>query len=505
MDRDEPPFATAAPGHRRPVRPVLEGVHPGDGQGRLRRAARPRRPSATSRSASYDDVTHLSLPVDPSFAHRPADGEVQAVFFGLGADGTVGANKNSVKIIGEDTDLFAQGYFVYDSKKSGSVTVSHLRFGPEPIRSTYLIERRRLRGLPPVRAARQGRRAGARPSRARRSCSTRPTAPTRCGTTCPVEVQRADHRQAASTSGSSTRTRVANEVGMGSRINTVMQPCFFAAVRRAAGARRRSPRIKASRREDVRQSAGEAIVDAQLRRHRRARWSAGPRPGRPAGARPCRSASRVPPDARATSCSGSPPRMLAGQGDLLPGQRAAGRRHVPHRHARSTRSGPSRRRSRSGTRPSASTAASARIVCPHAAIRMKVFPPAAAGRRPADFKSQGVRVAGAARPPAHDPGRPRRLHRLRRLRRRLPGQEQDRGQPQGHQHGAGRARTATVERPRWDFFQSIAPARPRGLMAHDTVKGSQLLAAAVRVLRRLRRLRRDAVPQAPHASCSATG
>ena len=65
---------------------------------------------------------------------------MQAVFFGLGSDGTVGANKSSVKIIGEDTDLFAQGYFVYDSKKSGSVTVSHLRFGPEPIRSTYLVD-----------------------------------------------------------------------------------------------------------------------------------------------------------------------------------------------------------------------------------------------------------------------------------------------------------------------------------------------------------------------------
>ena len=62
------------------------------------------------------------------------------MFFGLGSDGTVGANKASVKIIGESTDLFAQGYFVYDSKKSGSVTVSHLRFGPEPIRSTYLVE-----------------------------------------------------------------------------------------------------------------------------------------------------------------------------------------------------------------------------------------------------------------------------------------------------------------------------------------------------------------------------
>jgi pyruvate-ferredoxin/flavodoxin oxidoreductase len=63
-----------------------------------------------------------------------------AVFWGLGSDGTVSANKNSIKILGEETDLQAQGYFVYDSKKSGAVTVSHLRFGPAPIRSTYLVE-----------------------------------------------------------------------------------------------------------------------------------------------------------------------------------------------------------------------------------------------------------------------------------------------------------------------------------------------------------------------------
>ena len=64
---------------------------------------------------------------------------MRALFYGLGADGTVGANKNSIKIIGEETDNYAQGYFVYDSKKSGAMTISHLRFGPQPIRSTYLI------------------------------------------------------------------------------------------------------------------------------------------------------------------------------------------------------------------------------------------------------------------------------------------------------------------------------------------------------------------------------
>ena len=85
-----------------------------------------------------EDVTHTSLEYDPSFV---IEGEkvVRAMFYGLGSDGTVGANKNSIKIIGTETDNFAQGYFVYDSKKAGSMTVSHLRFGPEQIRSTYLI------------------------------------------------------------------------------------------------------------------------------------------------------------------------------------------------------------------------------------------------------------------------------------------------------------------------------------------------------------------------------
>ncbi|MEK6410641.1 MAG: pyruvate:ferredoxin (flavodoxin) oxidoreductase [Acidobacteriota bacterium] len=87
-----------------------------------------------------DDVSFSSLPYDASFNTEPED-EVRAVFWGLGSDGTVSANKNSIKIIGEETSNYAQGYFVYDSKKAGAVTVSHLRFGPRPIHSTYLIQR----------------------------------------------------------------------------------------------------------------------------------------------------------------------------------------------------------------------------------------------------------------------------------------------------------------------------------------------------------------------------
>ena len=88
----------------------------------------------------HDDVSHTSLDYDPEFSVEP-DSVVRAMFYGLGADGTVGANKNSIKIIGENTDNYGQGYFVYDSKKSGAMTVSHLRFGPQPIRSSYLISK----------------------------------------------------------------------------------------------------------------------------------------------------------------------------------------------------------------------------------------------------------------------------------------------------------------------------------------------------------------------------
>ena len=87
-----------------------------------------------------DDVTHTSIPYDPDYSTE-GDDVVRAMFYGLGSDGTVGANKNSIKIIGEETDNSAQGYFVYDSKKAGAQTVSHLRFGPRPIHSTYLISK----------------------------------------------------------------------------------------------------------------------------------------------------------------------------------------------------------------------------------------------------------------------------------------------------------------------------------------------------------------------------
>jgi pyruvate-ferredoxin/flavodoxin oxidoreductase len=123
---------------RRALRARLEGVHAGDAEGRVRRDGA-RRPSPLHRGHPRRRV---GLVARRTTRLRPrARRRVARLFFGLGADGTVSANKASIKIIGEETPLFAQGHFEYDSRKAGSTTISHLRFGPRPIRSTYRISR----------------------------------------------------------------------------------------------------------------------------------------------------------------------------------------------------------------------------------------------------------------------------------------------------------------------------------------------------------------------------
>ena len=96
-----------------------------------------------------DDVSFTSIPVDESF-HLGAEGIVECLFYGLGSDGTVGANKNSIKIIGDETENSAQGYFEYDSKKAGTYTISHLRFGPKKIKESLPRLKSRLYRLPQV-------------------------------------------------------------------------------------------------------------------------------------------------------------------------------------------------------------------------------------------------------------------------------------------------------------------------------------------------------------------
>lgn len=172
-----------------------------------------------------DDVTHTSLDYDPHFSTE-ADNVVRALFYGLGSDGTVGANKNSIKIIGEETDNYAQGYFVYDSKKSGSVTVSHLRFGPNPIRSTYLISEANFTACHQWEFITQFNLLDAAVPGSTFLINS-PYDPAETWSRLPVNLQRQivdKHLKVYCINAS----QVAKEAGMGQRINTVMQTCFFA-------------------------------------------------------------------------------------------------------------------------------------------------------------------------------------------------------------------------------------------------------------------------------------
>jgi pyruvate-ferredoxin/flavodoxin oxidoreductase len=172
-----------------------------------------------------DDVSHTSLPVDPEFSTEP-DNVIRAMFYGLGADGTVGANKNSIKIIGEGTNNYAQGYFVYDSKKSGSMTVSHLRFGPEPIRSTYLVSRANfvachlptfLEKFDMVKPLIPGG----------TFLLNTPYSKDEVWSKLPTPLQEQLIAKKAKFYVIDA-TKVARDSGMGGRINTIMQVCFFA-------------------------------------------------------------------------------------------------------------------------------------------------------------------------------------------------------------------------------------------------------------------------------------
>ncbi|HEX5631105.1 MAG TPA: pyruvate:ferredoxin (flavodoxin) oxidoreductase, partial [Acidimicrobiia bacterium] len=170
-----------------------------------------------------DDVTGLSLEFDPAYRAEP-DGVTGAVFFGMGSDGTVGANKNTVKIIGEHTPLFAQGYFVYDSKKSGSMTVSHLRFSPVPIRSTYLVDRADFIGVHHFGLLDSTDVL----SRAADGATLLLNTPHGAATweRLPVEVQRRIIERRMKVHGIDADA-VAEAVGLGKRVNTVLQTCFF--------------------------------------------------------------------------------------------------------------------------------------------------------------------------------------------------------------------------------------------------------------------------------------
>ncbi|MGA7503368.1 MAG: pyruvate:ferredoxin (flavodoxin) oxidoreductase [Candidatus Sulfotelmatobacter sp.] len=173
----------------------------------------------------HDDVGHTSLSYDPEFSSEP-ENVVRAMFYGLGADGTVGANKNSIKIIGENTDNYAQGYFVYDSKKSGAMTVSHLRFGPQPIRSSYLVSKANfvachqwifLERYDMLKSLVSGG----------TFLLNSPFGPNEVWDNLPRPVQEQIIAKKAKFYVIDAY-QVARDAGMGSRMNTILQVCFFA-------------------------------------------------------------------------------------------------------------------------------------------------------------------------------------------------------------------------------------------------------------------------------------
>lgn len=172
-----------------------------------------------------DDVTHASLNYDKLF-HLEKQHSFRGLFYGLGADGTVSANKNSIKIIGDTTDNFVQGYFVYDSKKSGSLTVSHLRFGKNPIRSAYLVQSANfiachhfnyVSKYDVLKLAEPGA----------TFLLNSPYTPEETWTRLPASIQKTIRSKNLNFYVVNA-SQVARETGMGSRINTILQTCFFA-------------------------------------------------------------------------------------------------------------------------------------------------------------------------------------------------------------------------------------------------------------------------------------
>ncbi len=328
-----------------------------------------------------DDVTHLSLEWDEEFETEPED-VVRAVFYGLGSDGTVGANKNSVKIVGESTALFAQGYFVYDSRKAGAVTVSHLRFSPRPIRSSYLV---RLASFVACHQFHFLERMNVL-ELARRGATfllNSPHPPDRVWERLPLEVQRTILDKELRVFVIDAHL-VAEAAGLGGRINTVMQTCFFALTgilpREEALARIKESIARSyEKRGRAVLERNFAAVDGALAALHQVEL-----PELPAGV--LRQPPAVPPSApdfvqRVTAL------MLAGKGDLLPVSALPVDGTFPTGTARWEKRGIAREIPIWDASICIDCALCA-LVCPHAAIRMKAYEPEHARGAPEGFPSK---------------------------------------------------------------------------------------------------------------------
>jgi pyruvate-ferredoxin/flavodoxin oxidoreductase len=418
-------------------------------------------PRTTSPSASRRrDAPQPRL--DATFDDR-ARRRGPGVFFGLGADGTVGANKNSIKIIGEDTDNYAQGYFVYDSKKSGAMTVSHLRFGPKPDPLDLPDQQGELRRLPPVQLPREvDVLEKAKPGAT--FLLNSPYGPTRSGTQAAPRGAAADHRQEAEVLRRSTPTG-RQGAGMGAHqhdhadllLRHLRRPARGRGDRRRSRTRSRRPTGARARRSSRRTSPRSTRPLANLHEVKV--------PGR-------RPAHRDAPARRPDEAPGLRQEGHRDddrrQGRLLPVSALPVDGTFPTGTTASGRSAASPSRSPSGIRTSASSAASARWSAR--------TPRSAEGLRPEHLEAPpsdlqvSVDYKGKDFPKLlHDPGRPRGLHRLRRLRRGLPGQEQ--GQPKRKAINMAPAADARAG-ARTTTSSSTCPSSTAPALKSATVKGS---------------------------------
>ena len=331
-----------------------------------------------------DDVTHTSLDYDPDFSTEGKD-TVRALFYGLGADGTVGANKNSIKIIGEDTPNYAQGYFFYDSKKSGTMTTSHLRFGPKPIHSSYLVRSANFVACHQFEfLEKTDMLAQAEPGATVLLSS--PYGPDEVWDHLPRLVQKQLIEKKLKFYVIDA-IGVARETGMGTRINTVMQTCFFA----ISGVLPRDEAIEAIKHsiQKTYGKRGEAVVaknfaavDKTLERLYEVKV-----PDKVTSAFDLRPA--VPAEAPAFVQNVTAP-MIAGKGDDLPVSALPADGTYPVGTAQWER------RNIALDIPVWDTEVCIQcgkcvLVCPHAVIRAKVYDPKCLDGAPATFKSTAAR------------------------------------------------------------------------------------------------------------------
>jgi pyruvate-ferredoxin/flavodoxin oxidoreductase len=415
----------------------------------------------------YDDVTRLSLPIDSGFVHPRPPGEVQAISFGLGSDGTVGANKSSVKIIGQSTDLHAQGYFVYDSKKSGSVTVSHLRFGPEPIRSTYLIDGADFVGCHQFGLLEQLKvlpyaRSGAT------FLLNSPFGPDDVWDHLPIEVQR-EILDKDIQLWVIDANRVARDAEMGNRINTVMQPCFF----QLSGVLPPDvamEKIKAAV-ESTYAKRGRAIIERNFAAIDRALANLH-RVEVPATATSVRSIEVTVPDDAPDFVQRVTTMLMSGDGDRLPVSA------LPVDGTFPTGTTKYEKRSIAKEIPIwdpdvCIDCGKCAIVCPHATIRMKVFGEAVAAAAPEGFLTKPFRSKDLAGHHLTIQVAPDDCTGCGVCVDVCPAKSKT---EIGHKaiNMEPLVEHRDVERRRWEQFLEI-PYLDRDLLPHDSVKGSQVL------------------------------